>query len=170
MTYIRPPNAVLAGTALRQNPPPAPTDPAGVLPVTLDSEIATTRSLGVVQVGAGLSITPEGVLSANGGGGGMDCATTYINRDYTVQTGDYYIGVVGDGEDPIAIILPIATTECRIIVIKDQRKGKADKIKVIAQSNNKIDGDSDIELQQPYESVTLLGQGSAWWIISRVQQ
>lgn len=168
MTYLRLPNSRLPGRALSQTP--TANGDAGILPVTLDADIATTSSLGVVQVGSGLSITPEGILSANGGGGGMDCATTYVNRDYAVQPGDYYIGVVGDGSDPIAIVLPLATTECRIIVIKDQRKGRADKIKVIAQLNNKIDGDSDVELQQPYESITVLGQGSAWWIISKVQQ
>ena len=45
-----------------------------------------------------------------------------------------------------------------------------DKIKIIAQAGNTLDGASSKDLQQPYESVTLLGQGSAWWIISRVQQ
>lgn len=63
MAYIRPPTAVKAGLALRQNPPPTPLDPAGVLDVILDAEIATTTSLGVVQIGSGINITPGGVIS-----------------------------------------------------------------------------------------------------------
>ena len=167
MTYLRLPNSRLPGRALSQTP--GPNGDAGILPVTLDADIATTTSLGVVQVGSGLSITPEGVLSANGGEG-TSCATTYVNKDYTVQPGDYYIGVVRGGEDDVAIVLPLATTECRVLIVKDQRGKNGDKIKIIAQVGNTLDGTSSKDLQQPYESVTLLGQGSAWWIISRVQQ
>jgi len=68
MAYNRQPQTVLAGTALKQNPPPSIVQPAGIIPVTLDADIATTTDLGVVQVGSGLSITPSGVLSATGGG------------------------------------------------------------------------------------------------------
>lgn len=167
MTYHNPPRTTLAGRAISQTP--EPNSDAGVNQVVYDADIATTTSLGVVQVGSGLSITPEGILSANGSGGNS-CATTYVNKDYTVQPGDYYIGVVKGSEDDIAIILPLATTECRILIVKDQRGKKGDKIKIIAQAGNTLDGGSSEELQQPYESVTLLGQGSAWWIISRVQQ
>lgn len=35
----------------------------------ISAKIATTTSLGVVQVGSGLSVTPAGVLTAAGGGG-----------------------------------------------------------------------------------------------------
>jgi len=69
MSYTRPPNAVVAGVALIQNPPASSLTPPGAVPVTLDAAIATTTSLGVVQVGAGLAITPAGVLSATGSGG-----------------------------------------------------------------------------------------------------
>jgi hypothetical protein len=69
MAYNRQPQTVLAGMALKQNPPPGIIQPAGIVPVTLDADIATTTSLGVVQVGSGLSITPSGVLSAIGGSG-----------------------------------------------------------------------------------------------------
>jgi hypothetical protein len=60
MAYNRQPQTVLAGMALKQNPPPNVVQPAGIIPVTLDAEIATTTSPGVVQVGSGLSITPGG--------------------------------------------------------------------------------------------------------------
>ena len=41
----------------------------------LKAEIATTSSLGTVQIGSGLSITSAGVRSATGGGGGEDNPT-----------------------------------------------------------------------------------------------
>jgi hypothetical protein len=66
MAYTRTPNTVIAGQALKQNPAPAPLAPAGALPVVLDADIATTTNLGVVQIGAGLAITPEGILSTDG--------------------------------------------------------------------------------------------------------
>ena len=66
MAYTRTPNTVIAGQGLKQNQQPVPLAPAGALPVVLDADIATTTGLGVVQVGSGLSITPEGVLSTDG--------------------------------------------------------------------------------------------------------
>jgi hypothetical protein len=38
--------------------------------VVLDAEIATTTTLGVVKIGANISVTPDGTISATGGGGG----------------------------------------------------------------------------------------------------
>jgi hypothetical protein len=40
----------------------------------LDAEIATTTTLGVVKIGANISVTPDGTISANGGGGGPSYA------------------------------------------------------------------------------------------------
>jgi hypothetical protein len=66
MAYTRTPNTVIAGQGLKQNPAPVPLAPAGALPVVLDADVATTTNLGVVQIGAGLAITPEGILSTDG--------------------------------------------------------------------------------------------------------
>lgn len=68
MGYNRTPNTVVAGRGLKQSPPVNGTLPAGVIPVIVDGDIATTSSLGLVQVGSGLAIDPLGVLSASGGG------------------------------------------------------------------------------------------------------
>jgi hypothetical protein len=51
----------------------------GAVPIPITSlPIATTNSLGVVQIGANLNITPEGILSVNTAGivGGLPIATT----------------------------------------------------------------------------------------------
>lgn len=68
MGYNRTPNTVIAGRGLKQSPSVTGTVPVGVVAVTVDGDIATTNSLGLVQVGSGLAIDPLGVLSASGGG------------------------------------------------------------------------------------------------------
>jgi hypothetical protein len=118
MAYTRQPNSVLAGRALKQSPTPTPLTPAGVLPVKLDVDIATTTSLGVVQVGSGLSITPLGVLSATGSGSSF-INVTLTNVDYTATADDYYIGATAKD---IEIILPLGITG-KVYVIKNQANG-----------------------------------------------
>ncbi len=65
MSYNRPPNSVIAGRALTQTPESDILNPAGVLPVILDANVATTSSLGVVQIGANITVSPSGVISVN---------------------------------------------------------------------------------------------------------
>lgn len=172
MSYLRAPTAVRAGRALKQSVDADPKTPAGNLAFDIDADIATTTDLGVVRVGAGLSITPDGVLSANGGSGDHNCVTRYVNADYTVQSDDYYIGVIKPSTDKtIDIKLPVIGAICRILIIKDQRGPGGYKTKIIPQGGNNLEGSNQqIELQQPYESVTLLGQNGAWWVIANVQQ
>jgi len=67
MAYTRPPAVTRAGQGLKQTPLP-PTQ--AIAPVVLDAEIATTTTLGVVKIGANISVTPDGTISATGGGGG----------------------------------------------------------------------------------------------------
>jgi hypothetical protein len=163
MAYIRPPTAVKAGLALRQNPPPTPLDPAGVLDVILDAEIATTTSLGVVQVGSGLSITPEGILSATGGGG-ENCNAIVVSQDYTATPDDYYIGV--DSQGPVTITLPMSVINCKQYVIKVEMGPPLGNRKVkIASPGTTIDGAASIVLTIPYESVSVLYRGGKWHII-----
>ena len=65
MAYNRQPNVVLAGTALKQNPPASSVTPPGIIPVTLDADIATYTSLGVVQIGSGINVDANGVISVS---------------------------------------------------------------------------------------------------------
>jgi hypothetical protein len=67
MAYTRPPAVTRAGQGLKQTPLP-PTQ--AIAPVVLDAEIATATTLGVVKIGANISVTPDGTISATGGGGG----------------------------------------------------------------------------------------------------
>ena len=118
MAYNRQPNVVLAGTALKQNPSASTVTPPGILPVTLDAEIATTTSLGVIQVGAGLSITPEGILSSTGGGSQL-LNVSLVAVNYTATLNNYYIGATKKG---ITITFPAGVTG-KVYVVKNQSEG-----------------------------------------------
>lgn len=160
MAYIRPPTAVKAGLALRQNPPPTPLDPAGVLDVILDAEIATTTSLGVVQVGSGLSITPEGILSATGGGGDTGYIDVYLTAsNYTATNDDYYIGIIGA---PTIVTLPPGTLG-KVFIIKNQLQGGG-SVKVIGSNGQLLDTSISRSLGSE-ASIMMVFDGTRWNII-----
>jgi len=132
MAYNRQPQTVLAGTALKQNPPPSVIQPAGIIPVTLDADIATTTNLGVVQVGSGLSITPAGVLSTtNQSSDFVNVTLTGVN--YTATSTDLYVGATNNN---ITITLPKGILG-RVYYIKNQVAGN---IKVQGTGGETIDG------------------------------
>lgn len=119
MAYSRQPNVTIAGRGLTQNPPPNPVAPAGIIQVGYDSNIATTTSLGIVQVGSGLVITPAGVLSATGGGGSSLINVKLTSTNYIATSSDYYIGATNKG---ITITFPAGVTG-KVYVVKNQSEG-----------------------------------------------
>lgn len=156
MAYNRQPQTVLAGTAIKQSPLPGPTSPGGIIPVTLDVDIATTTSLGVVQVGAGLSITPSGVLSATGGGSSF-INVTLTNVDYTAAANDYYIGAT---KKDIDITLPLGIIG-KVYVVKNQVSGD---VKVKCTGVQKIDTSSSKTLGTD-DSIVVVFDGTRWNVI-----
>jgi hypothetical protein len=156
MAYNRQPQTVLAGTALKQNPPPSIVQPAGIIPVTLDADIATTTGLGVVQVGSGLSITPSGILSATGSSSSF-INVTLTSVNYTASATDYYIGAT---KKDIDITLPLGVTG-KVYVIKNQVSGS---IKVKATGGQKIDTSSDKTLGTD-DSIVVVFDGTRWNVI-----
>ncbi len=158
MAYNRQPQTVLAGVAIKQSPLPGLTSPGGIIPVTLDVDIATTTSLGVVQIGSGLSITPTGVLSAPGSGSGSGFINvTLTATDYTATVGDYYIGAT---KKDIDITLPLGVTG-KVYVIKNQISGNID---VKGSGGQKIDTASDVALGTN-DSLTVVFDGTRWNVI-----
>lgn len=155
MAYNRQPNVVFAGTGLKQNPPASTVTPPGIIPVTLDANIATTTSLGVVQVGSGLSITPSGVLSATGGGSLINVYLTSVN--YNVTLSDYYIGVI---KKDVVITLPLGVTG-KVFIIKNQIDGN---IKVQCSGGQKIDTSSFKTLGDE-ASMIVVFDGTRWNLI-----
>lgn len=156
MAYNRQPQTVLAGIALKQNPPPSIIQPAGIVPVTLDADVATTTRLGVVQVGSGLSITSGGILSATGSSSDI-IAVKLTSIDYTAIANDYYIGAT---KKDIEITLPLGVTG-KVYIIKNQVSGN---IKVKASGSQKIDTASD-KILGTESSIIVVFDGSRWNVI-----
>jgi len=163
MAYNRPPNVVLAGTALRQNPLPTPVAPAGIIPVELDAEIASKTQLGVVKIGDGIDVTPEGVISVSSFSGG--CNTILVGEDYECESDDCYIGVHSIG--PVTVSLPVDISDGHQIVVKAEMGPPIGNRKVTINTldGSLIDDDPTCVLSVPYESVHLIYRGAAWHII-----
>jgi len=154
MTYLRLPNSKLPGRALSQTP--TANGDAGILPLTLDVDIATDSSLGVVQVGSGLAITPLGVLSATNSG--TDIITVTLTAvDYTALLTDYYIGAT---KKDIEITLPLGVVG-KVYVIKNQAGGN---IKVEGTAGQKLDAASSKTLGSE-SAIICVFDGTRWNII-----
>jgi len=137
MAYSRPP--VQPGRGLKRNPPVPVESTAGVLDFALDADIATTTSLGVVQVGSGLSITPSGILSVTGGDSGCSVNVTLTSTNYTATIDNCYIGATNkndEDDNKITITLPLGDNG-KLYYIKNQGTGN---IKVQGTGGQTIDG------------------------------
>jgi len=151
MSYTRLPATTRAGVGMRQTPTTANNS---LSPVTLDSDISTTGSLGVVQIGSGLSITPAGVVSTTG--------STLINVkltsvNYTALATDYYIGAT---KKDITITLPLGVVG-KVYIVKNQVEGS---IKVKGTGQN-LDNSGDKTLGSE-KGIVLVFDGTRWNIVS----
>lgn len=156
MSYNRTPNTVLAGRGLKQTPSQTGSLPAGVVTVTVDSDIATTTSLGVIQVGSGLSISPVGVLSATGGESSLiNVHLTDVN--YTATDDDYYIGAT---DEDVIITFPLGITG-KVYIVKNQAKGN---ISVRGSSGQKLDK-ATVKTLGTDASLIAVFDGSRWNLV-----
>jgi len=155
MAYNRAPSTIIAGRALKQTPPPSVLEPAGVVTLVVDADIATTTSCGVVQIGSGLSITPTGVLSATSSGGLINVKLTAI--DYLVADKDYYIGATNNN---IKITLPLGILG-KVYVIKNQSSGN---IKIDATNGETLDS-SNFKTIGSEAAIIVVFDGTRWNII-----
>jgi hypothetical protein len=161
MAYSRPP--VQPGRALKRSPVIPVETTAGVLDFKLDADIATTTSLGVVQVGSGIDITPEGVISVGGSEAG--CNTILVKADYESTSDDCYIGVNSSG--PVTITLPVVVSDGHQIVVKSEMGPPVGnrKVTIATADGSLIDGNPTCVLSVPYESIHLIFRGFEWHII-----
>ena len=154
MSYTRPPASTLAGVALKQTPAPST---QALVPVVLDAEIATAGQLGVVQVGSGLSITPQGVLSATTSSSLF--AVKIVSANYTASADDYYIGAI---KKDITITLPTGVIG-KVYVVKNEENGE---ITVTGTAGQKIDG-SISEKLSTNKSLMIIFNGTEWQSIAK---
>jgi len=160
MAYSRLPNTVQAGRGLTQTPASTSTNPPGIVEVMLDSNIATTGSLGMVQVGSGLAITTEGILSATGSSSGTIYSVKLTKVSYTAITDDYYIGATDSG---ITITLPKGVLG-KTYAIKNQDNGI---ITVKATGSEKIDN-SSTQTIVTNKAIIVIFDGTQWQIMSTI--
>ena len=156
MAYSRPP--VQPGRGLKRNPTLPTESTAGVFDFALDADIATTTSLGVVQVGSGLAITPLGVLSAtNSGTDIINVTLTGVN--YTALLTDYYIGATA----AVTITLPLGVVG-KVYVVKNQKGDDNGKVIVQGTSGQKLDSANSKTLGEE-ASIIVVFDGTRWNII-----
>lgn len=100
MAYTRPPNSVIAGVGLAQIPASNSFSPSGATPVTINANIATTGSLGIVQVGGNINVTPGGVISI----------PQDVSSNANVTFGNVTItgNVIINGNSAVSSVTPIA--------------------------------------------------------------
>jgi len=152
MAYSRPP--VQAGRGLTRSPANPGQTQTGVFDYSLESDIATTTDLGIVQIGSGLSITPLGVLSAIGGSSLINVKLTAVN--YTALATDYYIGAT---KKDITITLPLGIVG-KVYIVKNQVSGNI-KVKGTGQD---LDSSGDKTLGSE-ASLFVVFDGTRWNII-----
>lgn len=109
---------VVEGTPKTGNLPVASTTQAGIIKAEdfakigepYELPVASADTLGGVKIGANLSITPEGVLSASGGGGGAGEITSVV-----VESSDLglTVGVNGVNSDPE----PVAYLDAETMIV-----------------------------------------------------
>ncbi len=168
MAYLRPPNTIRAGNALKQTPLAGTLAPAGLLPVTFDANVATTSSLGVVQVGSNITIDPSGVIDVTFPDSGISTVnvTQTIGPTYPVSLSDNYIGVYS--ANPVIINLP-AGVNGRQYTIKDEFGIGSGLITVVPNGVETIDNDVNAVISLPLGSITIVFRDSGfvpgWHII-----
>lgn len=153
MAYSRQPNVTIAGRGLTQNPAPVPPAPAGIIQVGYDANIASTTTLGIVQVGSGLSITPSGILSATGSGSDL-VQVTLVSSNYTALASDYFIVVTAR---PTVVTLPLGVTG-KVYIIKNKSSGN---ITVNTSGGQTIDTSSSKSLGSE-SSLYVIFDGTRW--------
>lgn len=155
MAYNRLPQTVLAGVALKQNPPPSILQPAGIVPVVLDAVVASKTNLGVVQAGTNINIDANGVISTSSTTDLIPVKLTAV--DYTALDTDYYVGAT---KKEIEIILPLGVVG-KVYYIKNQANGS---IKVKGSGGQTLDASASKSLGSE-SAIICVFDGTRWNII-----
>jgi hypothetical protein len=132
--------------------------------VLSESDIASKTTLGVVQIGEGIDITSDGVISVNGSASG--CNTILVGEDYECEIDDCYIGV--DSIGPVIISLPVDISDGHQIVVKAEMGSPMTgrKVSIMTIDGSKIDDANSITLTVPYSCLHLIYRSKNWHIIS----
>ena len=154
MSYSRP--SIQPGRGLKRTPTLPDENAVGVFGYSLEADIATTSSLGVVQVGAGLAITSAGVLSATGSSSSF-VNVSLVSVDYNATMDNYYIGATKNG---ITITLPLGIAG-KAFIIKNQVSGSI----TVKGSNGELLDSSSFKNLGADASLIAIFDGSRWNLV-----
>jgi hypothetical protein len=90
--------------------------------------------------------------------------TIVVSENYTAKLTDFYIGTTN--EKPITITLPSEAPKGTQYIIKLQIGAPVGNRKVTVKSATDLDNTSTVVLENPYESLQVLFQGT-WHITNR---
>jgi hypothetical protein len=143
--------------------PPGPQGPQGSPGFAPTIKPATETTLGAIKVGECLSITEDGILSVKCCK--CDKKTLLIDKNYTIETNDWYIGV--NSEKPVIVSLIDTVIDGFELIVKLEIGAPIGNRKVTIKATNsqKIDGVTTKVLQQPYESLTIIYRGGNWHVV-----
>ena len=88
-----------------------------------------------------------------------------MGSDYQILPDDYYVGVSSTG--PVTITLPNCITNCCEVIIKADMDTQMNNrtVTVVGYGGALIDGQSGYLITIPYQSITLIYQGTSWHIV-----
>lgn len=125
------------------------------------TSISLTLANSGVTAGTYTAVTVDSkgrVIAGSSGSTTFAVVTTAAN--YNVATNDGIILANG----AITITLPVAATVTgKMVIIK--RISNAGPVSVNVTSNGTIDGYNNITIDQQYTSLTIVSNGTSWWII-----
>jgi len=160
MAYNRTPNNIFPGRGLSQTPSQTGATPSGSVAITVEADIAKYTSLGVVQIGSGINVDANGVISVSSVSPAYVNVTLTAVNYYALQT-DYYIGCTNEKDDKITITLPLGVVG-KIYIIKNQ--GDGGQVKITGALGQKIDGFTTLNLSNE-SGIMLVFDGTRWNVI-----
>lgn len=112
----------------------------------------------------------ETVLSAverefNHAADGYLFTVTRVSSDYTMTLNDSVILVDASGGDITITLKPARECEQKRVTIKKIGGAGGNVVTVDADGSETIDGATTKSLASQYDSVELVSQGGAWWIV-----
>lgn len=127
-----------------------------------------------VYVKGGITVGNKRIYDATGGlglpsvfiDGGIRAKYNSKSANYTLNYGDYIIGVTDVAASPV-MTLPSPVFAGIVLVVKDMTGSASDSnyIEIVPPAGKLIDGESNYKITVPYESVTFVSNGANWFIM-----
>ena len=115
------------------------------------------------NAGDNLTDPPSSTLQVNGS---FSARVNEISDDYTLTNRDYFAKVNTGGADKTLTLPSASTCSGRTYIIK-KTDPDGGEIIIIPDGSETVDGDSQVNIAGQYSSITIISDGSNWFITSR---